>query len=173
MWLAKRPAPGCTPVIPVQKITKPASKSRVPLTVQKVSDAAKIPAERKPAIKHKPVSVTRWWRVAVVLLFYCLSVIHGFVLLLCVSAKAVFDVELWVWRVRHLSCHAECTFPHPALNYSVICCSGPKSSSPPEKSESSGGREEKAWGTAESPHINYSRYPSCPRHVNNTFSSVT
>ncbi|XP_026161115.1 serine/threonine-protein kinase Nek1 [Mastacembelus armatus] len=50
---AKRPAPGSIPLTPAQKITKPASKYGVPLTVRKASDAAK-PAERKPAVKHKP-----------------------------------------------------------------------------------------------------------------------
>uniref|UniRef100_A0A3Q1BM33 non-specific serine/threonine protein kinase n=1 Tax=Amphiprion ocellaris TaxID=80972 RepID=A0A3Q1BM33_AMPOC len=39
-----------------QKITKPATKYGVPLTVRKMSDGAKKPAERKPAVKHKPVS---------------------------------------------------------------------------------------------------------------------
>ncbi|XP_056235186.1 serine/threonine-protein kinase Nek1 isoform X5 [Seriola aureovittata] len=51
---AKRPAPGSIPLAPAQKITKPATKYGVPLTVRKVSDAAKKPAERKPAVKHKP-----------------------------------------------------------------------------------------------------------------------
>uniref|UniRef100_A0A4W6E4W1 non-specific serine/threonine protein kinase n=1 Tax=Lates calcarifer TaxID=8187 RepID=A0A4W6E4W1_LATCA len=54
--VAKRPAPGSIPLAPTQKITKPATKYGVPLTVRKVSDAAKKPAERKPAVKHKPVS---------------------------------------------------------------------------------------------------------------------
>ncbi|XP_032382145.1 serine/threonine-protein kinase Nek1 isoform X4 [Etheostoma spectabile] len=53
---AKRPAPGSIPLTPAQKITKPASKYGVPLTVRKVSDAAKKPAERKLAVKHKAVS---------------------------------------------------------------------------------------------------------------------
>lgn len=113
MWLAKRPAPGCSPVTPAQKIMKPASKSRVPSAGQKISESAKKSAERKPAIKHKPVSVTRWWRVAVVVcLFYCLSVTHGFVLLLCVSAKNCF----WCWAFESGMSgasprHGECTFP--------------------------------------------------------------
>ncbi|XP_070764810.1 serine/threonine-protein kinase Nek1 [Enoplosus armatus] len=51
---AKRSAPGSIPLAPAQKITKPASKYGVPLTVRKVSVAAKKPAERKPAVKHKP-----------------------------------------------------------------------------------------------------------------------
>ncbi|XP_029905884.1 serine/threonine-protein kinase Nek1 isoform X2 [Myripristis murdjan] len=51
---AKRPAPASIPLSPAQKITKPASKYGVPLTVRKVSDGAKKPAERKPAPKHKP-----------------------------------------------------------------------------------------------------------------------
>uniref|UniRef100_A0A672Y2L8 non-specific serine/threonine protein kinase n=1 Tax=Sphaeramia orbicularis TaxID=375764 RepID=A0A672Y2L8_9TELE len=53
---AKRPAPGSTSLAPAQKITKPATKYGVPLTVRKVSDAAKKPVEKKPAVKHKPVS---------------------------------------------------------------------------------------------------------------------
>ncbi|XP_039984827.1 serine/threonine-protein kinase Nek1 isoform X2 [Xiphias gladius] len=51
---AKRPAPGSIPLAPAQKITKPATKYGVPLSVRKVSDVAKKPAERKPAVKHKP-----------------------------------------------------------------------------------------------------------------------
>ncbi|KAM6938096.1 serine/threonine-protein kinase Nek1 isoform 2-T2 [Lycodopsis pacificus] len=51
---AKRPAPGSIPLAPYQKITKPASKYGVPLTRRKVSDAAKRPAERKAAVRHKP-----------------------------------------------------------------------------------------------------------------------
>uniref|UniRef100_H3C4C5 non-specific serine/threonine protein kinase n=1 Tax=Tetraodon nigroviridis TaxID=99883 RepID=H3C4C5_TETNG len=51
---AKHPAPGCTPVTPAQKISKPACKSRVPLTAQKMSDGARKPAEKNPAMKHKP-----------------------------------------------------------------------------------------------------------------------
>ncbi|XP_034738590.1 serine/threonine-protein kinase Nek1 isoform X4 [Etheostoma cragini] len=50
---AKRPAPGSIPLTPAQKITKPASKYGVPLTVRKVSDAAKKPASRKLGVKHK------------------------------------------------------------------------------------------------------------------------
>ncbi|XP_034738589.1 serine/threonine-protein kinase Nek1 isoform X3 [Etheostoma cragini] len=53
---AKRPAPGSIPLTPAQKITKPASKYGVPLTVRKVSDAAKKPASRKLGVKHKAVS---------------------------------------------------------------------------------------------------------------------
>ncbi|KAM6963036.1 serine/threonine-protein kinase Nek1 [Aplochiton taeniatus] len=51
---AKRPAPAAMPLAPAQKITKPAAKYGVPLTVRKASDAAKKPAERKAAVKHKP-----------------------------------------------------------------------------------------------------------------------
>ncbi|KAM9358014.1 serine/threonine-protein kinase Nek1 [Symphorus nematophorus] len=51
---AKRSAPGAIPLAPAQKITKPASKYGVPLSGRKVSDAAKKPGERKPAVKHKP-----------------------------------------------------------------------------------------------------------------------
>lgn len=54
---AKRSAPGAAPLTPAQKITKPACKYGVPLTARKVSDAAKKPAERKPAVKSKAVGV--------------------------------------------------------------------------------------------------------------------
>lgn len=50
---AKRPAPGAIPLAPAQKITKPACKYGVPLTVKKVPDGAKKAAEKKPAVKPK------------------------------------------------------------------------------------------------------------------------
>ncbi|XP_054644994.1 serine/threonine-protein kinase Nek1 isoform X3 [Dunckerocampus dactyliophorus] len=50
---AKRPAHGSIPSS-AAKITKPACKYGVPLTARKVSDVTKKPAERKPAVKHKP-----------------------------------------------------------------------------------------------------------------------
>lgn len=53
--LAKRPAPGASPLAPALKITKPACKYGVPLTARKVPDAAKKPAEKKPAVKQKQV----------------------------------------------------------------------------------------------------------------------
>lgn len=40
-----------------QKITNPACKYGVPLTVRRVGGGAKKPPERKAAVKHKPVSV--------------------------------------------------------------------------------------------------------------------
>uniref|UniRef100_A0AAQ5ZIH0 non-specific serine/threonine protein kinase n=1 Tax=Amphiprion ocellaris TaxID=80972 RepID=A0AAQ5ZIH0_AMPOC len=55
-FLHKQPKVGVAQVPPAQKITKPATKYGVPLTVRKMSDGAKKPAERKPAVKHKPVS---------------------------------------------------------------------------------------------------------------------
>lgn len=57
LCLAKRSAPGSIPLAPAQKITKPASKYGVPLTVRKGSDVAKKPADRRPPVKHKQVSV--------------------------------------------------------------------------------------------------------------------
>ncbi|XP_056132296.1 serine/threonine-protein kinase Nek1 [Lampris incognitus] len=51
---ARRPAPAGIPHTPAQKITKPAAKYGVPLTIKKVSDAAKKPVERRPALKNKP-----------------------------------------------------------------------------------------------------------------------
>ncbi|XP_028817996.1 serine/threonine-protein kinase Nek1 isoform X2 [Denticeps clupeoides] len=64
---AKRPAPGPVPISPAQKITKPAAKYGVPLTirkpsdvVRKASDARKPPfAERKPVTKHKQEGVRK------------------------------------------------------------------------------------------------------------------
>ncbi|XP_047192619.1 serine/threonine-protein kinase Nek1 isoform X2 [Scophthalmus maximus] len=56
---AKRPAPGSIPLAPAQKITKPATKYGVPLSARKASDAAKKPAERKPAVKHKPDGIRK------------------------------------------------------------------------------------------------------------------
>ncbi|XP_036377142.1 serine/threonine-protein kinase Nek1-like [Megalops cyprinoides] len=50
---AKRPALGPASVAPAQKITKPAAKYGVPLTIRKSSDAAKKPADRKPPARHK------------------------------------------------------------------------------------------------------------------------
>ncbi|XP_068599346.1 LOW QUALITY PROTEIN: serine/threonine-protein kinase Nek1 [Brachionichthys hirsutus] len=50
---AKRSAPGSIPFPPPQRITKPACKYGVPLTVRKVSSTAKKPAEKKPAVKLK------------------------------------------------------------------------------------------------------------------------
>ncbi|MBN3308498.1 NEK1 kinase, partial [Amia calva] len=52
---AKRPAQGPTSasVAPAQKITKPAAKYGVPLTVRKSGDGAKKSTERKPLVKHK------------------------------------------------------------------------------------------------------------------------
>ncbi|KAG9282462.1 serine/threonine-protein kinase Nek1 isoform X2 [Astyanax mexicanus] len=63
---AKRPAPGPSPITPAQKITKPAAKYGVPLTVKrpadagrKVADAAKKQVERKPGIKLKQEGVRK------------------------------------------------------------------------------------------------------------------
>ncbi|KAL7888847.1 hypothetical protein AOLI_G00038210 [Acnodon oligacanthus] len=67
---AKRPAPGPAPITPSQKITKPAAKYGVPLTVKrpvcagrKVADAAKKQVDRKPGVRLKqappPAAVQR------------------------------------------------------------------------------------------------------------------
>uniref|UniRef100_A0AAQ5Y6B8 non-specific serine/threonine protein kinase n=1 Tax=Amphiprion ocellaris TaxID=80972 RepID=A0AAQ5Y6B8_AMPOC len=50
---------GIPPYFSSQKITKPATKYGVPLTVRKMSDGAKKPAERKPAVKHKPDGIRK------------------------------------------------------------------------------------------------------------------
>lgn len=54
-FLHKQPklAVAQVPAASAQKITKPAAKYGVPLTVRKVPDGAKKPAEKKPAVKHK------------------------------------------------------------------------------------------------------------------------
>ncbi|XP_066533295.1 serine/threonine-protein kinase Nek1 isoform X2 [Hoplias malabaricus] len=63
---AKRPPPGPAPVNPTQKITKPAAKYGVPLTVKqpadagrKVADASKKQVERKAGIKLKQDGVRK------------------------------------------------------------------------------------------------------------------
>ncbi|MEQ2304227.1 Serine/threonine-protein kinase Nek1, partial [Ameca splendens] len=53
-FLHKQPKMGVAQVPPAQKITKPACKYGVPLTVRKVGDGAKKSSERKAAVKHKP-----------------------------------------------------------------------------------------------------------------------
>ncbi|XP_052442741.1 serine/threonine-protein kinase Nek1 isoform X4 [Carassius gibelio] len=51
---AKRPAPGPIPISPAQKITKPAAKYGVPLTVRRPSDAIrKVPDAAKKPVKLK------------------------------------------------------------------------------------------------------------------------
>lgn len=53
---AKRPAPGPIPISPAQKITKPAAKYGVPLTVRRPSDAIrKVPDAAKKPVKLKQV----------------------------------------------------------------------------------------------------------------------
>ncbi|XP_047231160.1 serine/threonine-protein kinase Nek1 isoform X1 [Girardinichthys multiradiatus] len=53
-FLHKQPKMGVAQVPPAQKVTKPACKYGVPLTVRKVGDGAKKSSERKAAVKHKP-----------------------------------------------------------------------------------------------------------------------
>uniref|UniRef100_A0A669B3R2 non-specific serine/threonine protein kinase n=1 Tax=Oreochromis niloticus TaxID=8128 RepID=A0A669B3R2_ORENI len=57
-FLHKQPKLGVAqmPSASAQKITKPAAKYGVPLTVRKVPDGARKPADKKPAGKHKPVT---------------------------------------------------------------------------------------------------------------------
>uniref|UniRef100_A0A8D3C719 non-specific serine/threonine protein kinase n=1 Tax=Scophthalmus maximus TaxID=52904 RepID=A0A8D3C719_SCOMX len=86
----KRPAPGSIPLAPAQKITKPATKYGVPLSARKASDAAKKPAERKPAVKHKPVSrLLKLMTGLLIILFYLFFT-------LCVK-KALSNLEVLVW----------------------------------------------------------------------------
>ncbi|XP_073672798.1 serine/threonine-protein kinase Nek1 [Garra rufa] len=64
---AKRPAPGPIPISPAQKITKPAAKYGVPLTVRRPSDAVrKVPDTAKKPVKLKqaPPSVAAQRRVS-------------------------------------------------------------------------------------------------------------
>ncbi|KAM4548251.1 serine/threonine-protein kinase Nek1 isoform 2-T2 [Odontesthes bonariensis] len=53
-FLHKQPKMGVAQVPSAQKITKPASKYGVPLTVRKVVDGTKKTSERKAAVKQKP-----------------------------------------------------------------------------------------------------------------------
>ncbi|XP_035997393.1 serine/threonine-protein kinase Nek1 [Fundulus heteroclitus] len=53
-FLHKQPKMGVAQVPSAQKITKPACKYGVPLTVRKAGEGAKKPSERKAAVKHKP-----------------------------------------------------------------------------------------------------------------------
>ncbi|KAM9848260.1 serine/threonine-protein kinase Nek1 [Aulostomus maculatus] len=53
-FLHKQPKVGVVQGPAAQKITKPAAKYGVPLAGRKLSDAAKKPAEKKPAVKRKP-----------------------------------------------------------------------------------------------------------------------
>lgn len=116
MWLAKRSAPGSMPLAPAQKITKPASKYGVPLTVRKVSDAAKKPAERKSAVKHKPVSVINN-RVAMFLFFYCFLV--SLMILFCSTCKnkkLCLMLSSWSGMSEASSIFGcECVFLHHSL----------------------------------------------------------
>ncbi|KAM9385320.1 serine/threonine-protein kinase Nek1 [Pholidichthys leucotaenia] len=57
IFLHKQPKVGVAQVPAAQKITKPAAKYGVPLVVRKVSNGAKKPAEKKPAVKHKPAAL--------------------------------------------------------------------------------------------------------------------
>ncbi|XP_017278942.1 serine/threonine-protein kinase Nek1 isoform X2 [Kryptolebias marmoratus] len=52
-FLHKQPKMGVAQMPSAQKITKPACKYGVPLTVRKVGNGAKKPPERKAAVKHK------------------------------------------------------------------------------------------------------------------------
>uniref|UniRef100_A0A8C2CAV3 non-specific serine/threonine protein kinase n=1 Tax=Cyprinus carpio TaxID=7962 RepID=A0A8C2CAV3_CYPCA len=56
VWQSKRPAPGPIPISPAQKITKPAAKYGVPLTVRRPSDAIrKVSDAVKKPVKLKQV----------------------------------------------------------------------------------------------------------------------
>uniref|UniRef100_A0AAX7W0A9 non-specific serine/threonine protein kinase n=1 Tax=Astatotilapia calliptera TaxID=8154 RepID=A0AAX7W0A9_ASTCA len=75
-FLHKQPKSGVAqvPSASAQKITKPAAKYGVPLTVRKVPDGARKPADKKPAGKHKPVSrllllMTSWYDRSLVMTF--------------------------------------------------------------------------------------------------------
>nr|XP_024654393.1 serine/threonine-protein kinase Nek1-like [Maylandia zebra] len=60
-FLHKQPKSGVAqvPSASAQKITKPAAKYGVPLTVRKVPDGARKPADKKPAGKHKPDGIRK------------------------------------------------------------------------------------------------------------------
>uniref|UniRef100_A0A8C5H975 non-specific serine/threonine protein kinase n=1 Tax=Gouania willdenowi TaxID=441366 RepID=A0A8C5H975_GOUWI len=56
-----------------QKITKPACKYGVPLTVRRVPEGAKKPTERKPAVKRKPEKVGNIFSVCYCSIFYSIT----------------------------------------------------------------------------------------------------
>ncbi|KAM9763183.1 serine/threonine-protein kinase Nek1 isoform 2-T2 [Menidia menidia] len=58
-FLHKQPKMGVVQVPSAQKITKPASKYGVPLTVKKVADVTRKPQERKAALKQKPEGIRK------------------------------------------------------------------------------------------------------------------
>uniref|UniRef100_A0A3P8XIL8 non-specific serine/threonine protein kinase n=1 Tax=Esox lucius TaxID=8010 RepID=A0A3P8XIL8_ESOLU len=95
---AKRPALAPVPLTPVQRITKPAAKYGVPLTVRKASDARK-PAERKPAVKHKLVSsggapVNFHWSHGRSYIARQRAILESQILLLCHDGKCYISTDL-------------------------------------------------------------------------------
>uniref|UniRef100_A0A672I2N2 non-specific serine/threonine protein kinase n=1 Tax=Salarias fasciatus TaxID=181472 RepID=A0A672I2N2_SALFA len=82
-----------------QKITKPASKYGVPLTARKVSDGAKKPAARKPAVTHKPVSDLFglhffFFNLISFFLFYL------FIFFFASHVRRLFGIQPLIWIVR-------------------------------------------------------------------------
>lgn len=115
LCLAKRSAPGSIPLAPAQKITKPASKYGVPLTVRKVSDVAKKPAERRPPVKHKQVSVVSNFRTTCCL-FRFLEVSLVFFCSTCKNKKLFLMSSTWPGMPEASSiCGCECVFLHHSL----------------------------------------------------------
>lgn len=170
VWLAKRPAPGCTPVTPAQKITKPACKPRVPLTVRKASDAAKKPAERKPAAKNKPVSVNRRWQVLVLLVYF-----H-----FCAPLMTFFCLYVRVCCLWCLGLACQTPLPSGRVYISTSCSElqcrmslRPLIQQPPREEWAKWKKRGESSRYSWEPHVTYSRCPPSPLHVNNTLRSVS
>lgn len=75
---AKRPAPGPAPISPAQKITKPAAKYGVPLTVRRPPEALrKVPDAAKKPIKLKQVRAPNLMGIVKCHQFHWLIHFHG------------------------------------------------------------------------------------------------
>uniref|UniRef100_A0A672I4C1 non-specific serine/threonine protein kinase n=1 Tax=Salarias fasciatus TaxID=181472 RepID=A0A672I4C1_SALFA len=95
------PRPAERHSLSTQKITKPASKYGVPLTARKVSDGAKKPAARKPAVTHKPVSDLFglhffFFNLISFFLFYL------FIFFFASHVRRLFGIQPLIWIVRAL-----------------------------------------------------------------------
>lgn len=147
---AKRPAPGPISISPAQKITKPAAKYGVPLTVRRPSEAfRKVPDTAKKPVKLKQVRTMGNILFANPLANVLPMHYHP----LCLNIRR--GIEVYCVAFRHLLMLSRCVLYMRARDLmilvpGVMCCPGSPSCSSSEESESSGGGEEEAWGTSDS-----------------------
>lgn len=142
--LVKRPAPSPITISSAQKITKPAAKYGVPLTVRRPSEVVrKVPDAAKKPFKLKQVRTMGnkenvfYWQFHT----HFLPIHYHSLCLNEASRNTVYHSDI-CW-----CCPAVCYIWEPP---GVMCCPGSPSCSGSEESESGGGGEEKAWGTSES-----------------------